>query len=47
MSKLENSIINNIKMLSLDMIKEAGSGDTNLSLSNANIFYTLFMNHLI
>jgi len=46
MSKLENNIINNIKMLSLDMIKEAGSGNVKLSLSSSLVFYTLFMEHL-
>lgn len=46
MSKLDNNIINNIKMLSLDMIKEAGSGDVGLSLSSSSVFYNLFMNHL-
>ncbi len=46
MSKLDTNIINSIKMLSLDMIKEAGSGDAGLVLSSTNIFYTLFAKHL-
>lgn len=46
MSKLDSNIINNIKMLSLDMIKEAGHGDTGLALSSSVIFYTLYMKHL-
>ena len=46
MSKLESNIINSIKMLSLDMIKEAGSGNVNLTLIGSSIFYTLFMEHL-
>jgi len=46
MSKLDTNIVNNIKMLSLDMIKEAGSGDAGLALSSSNIFYTLFAKHL-
>ncbi len=47
MSKIEESIINNIKMLSLDMIYKAGSGDAGIVFSGAHIFYNLFMNHLI
>jgi len=46
MSKLDNNVINNIKMLSLDMIKEAGSGNANLALYSSSLFYTLFMNCL-
>lgn len=46
MSKLDKNIINNIKMLGLDMISSAGSGDVGITLSSAEIFYTLFMNHL-
>jgi len=46
MSKLDNNIINNIKMLSLDMIKEAGHGDSDLALNSALVFQTLFMEHL-
>ena len=46
MSKLDVNVINTIKMLSIDMIKEAGSGDSGISLSFANVFYNLFLNHL-
>lgn len=46
MSKLDNNVINNIKMLSLDMIKEAGSGNSYLSFNSASIFCALYMNHL-
>ena len=46
MSKLENNITNHLKMLSLDMIKEAGSGDVGLSLCSAPIFTTLFLRYL-
>ncbi len=46
MSKIENSIINNLKMLALDAIFAKGNGDVGLSLSAAPIFYTLFMHHL-
>lgn len=46
MSKFDTNIVNSIKMLSLDMIKEAGSGDAGLALSSSNIFYTLFAKHL-
>lgn len=46
MSKLDINVLNNIKMLSLDMIREAGSGNSGVSLSMPNIFYNLFLNHL-
>jgi len=46
MSKLDNNVIDTIKILSLDMIKEAGSGDSGLVLGTANIFYSLFANYL-
>lgn len=46
MSKIDNSIINNIKLLGLDMIREAGSGDTGLVLGAAPVFYSLYMNFL-
>lgn len=46
MSKIDNLIINDIKMLSLDMIKESGSGNSGLALNSAPLFYSLFMNHL-
>ncbi len=47
MSKIDEKIINNIKMLSLDMIYKAGSGDAGIVFSSANLFYNLFKNHLI
>lgn len=46
MSKLDMNVINSIKMLSIDMIREAGSGNSLVSLSMPNIFYNLFLNHL-
>lgn len=46
MSKIDGNAINNIKLLGLDMIKEAGSGDVGLTLSMANVFYNLFLEHL-
>ena len=46
MSRLESNIINNIKMLSLDMIKEAGSGNSYLSFVSAPVFCSLYLNHL-
>jgi len=46
MSKFDTNVINNIKMLSLDMIKEAGSGNAKVALSMSQIFYNLFLNHL-
>ena len=47
MSKIDEKIIKNIKMLSLDMIYKAGSGDAGIVFSAANLFYNLFKNHLI
>ena len=35
MSKVDNLIVNDIKMLSLDMIKESGHGYAGLALSGA------------
>lgn len=46
MSKLDNRIINAIKMLSLDMIRESRVGDSQMVLDATNIFYALFMRHL-
>lgn len=46
MSKFDTTVINNIKLLSLDIIKEAGSGDSGLVLSSAQVFYNLFLKHL-
>lgn len=47
MSKVDSSIINSIRMLSLDMIKSAGSGDSRTALNSSSVFYSLFMYHLI
>lgn len=46
MGKLDTTVINNIKMLSLDMIREAGSGDSGLALSMSQVFYNLFLNYI-
>ncbi len=46
MNKLDSKIINEVKYLSLDMIKKAGSGDTGICLASAHILYSLFSNHL-
>jgi len=46
MSKLDVNVVNSVKLLSIDMIKEAGSGDSGLVLSMSNVFYNLFLNHL-
>ena len=48
MSKLnEKKMIDNIRMLSLDMINNAGSGHPGISLSAAPMMYTLFANHMV
>ena len=48
MSKLdEKRMINDIRMLSLDMINNAGGGHAGIALSGAPILYTLFANHLV
>ena len=46
MNKIDAGGANSIRMLSLDMIKEAGSGDSTLAINSANLFYTLYMYHL-
>ena len=46
MIKLDNKIANNIKILSLDMISEARSGDSYLALSSSKVFSSLFLYHL-
>ena len=47
MAKLnEKKIVNDIRMLSLDMINSAGSGHPGIALSAAPIIYTLFAHHL-
>jgi len=48
MSKLdEKRMINDIRMLALDMIDSAGSGHAGIALSSAPMIYTLFANHLV
>ena len=42
MNKLDSKIINEVKYLSLEMIKKAGSGDTGICLASAHILYSLF-----
>ncbi len=46
MSKFDNSVVDNLKILSLDMINEAGSGDVSLTLNSAALFYSLMLRHL-
>lgn len=45
MSKIDINSLNTIKLLGLDMIREAGSGDSGIVLSMSNVFYNLFLNH--
>lgn len=48
MSKLnEKRMIDDIKLLALDMINEAGSGHPGIVLSAAPMLYTLFANHMV
>ena len=48
MSKLnEKRMIDEIRLLSLDMIDNAGSGHPGIALSAAPIVYSLFANHLV
>ena len=42
----EKRIVNDIRMLSLDMINTSGSGHPGIALSSAPILYTLFAYHL-
>lgn len=42
----EKRIVNDIRLLSLDMINTAGSGHPGIALSSAPILYTLFAYHL-
>lgn len=46
MSKLENNIVNNIKLLSLDMILEGKCGNPELSFCVPQTFAALFLKHL-
>lgn len=45
-SKLDNKIINNIKVLALDMIDKASSGHPGIVLGAAPIMYALYKDHL-
>ena len=48
MSKLdEKKMINEIRLLALDMIDNAGSGHPGIALSAAPMMYSLFANHLV
>ena len=42
----QKQIINDIRMLALDMINNAKSGHPGIVLSSGTIMYTLFANHL-
>ena len=46
MNNKDLKVVNEIKMLALDMINMAGSGHPGIVLSSAPIIYTLFANHL-
>lgn len=47
MNKLENTIINNIRLLSLDMQRESGTNYYKTAFTSVPLFYSLYMNHLI
>ena len=48
MSKLdEKRMVNDIRLLALDMINTAGSGHAGIALSSAPMIYALFANHLV
>ena len=48
MSKLdEKRMVNDIRLLALDMINIAGSGHAGIALSSAPMVYALFANHLV
>lgn len=48
MSKLnDNQMIDEIRMLALDMINEAGSGHPGIALSAAPMLYSLFKDHMV
>ena len=44
---MDQSVINNIKSLGIDMIKEAGAGHPGIVLGAAPIIYTLFAKHMV
>lgn len=44
---MDQNVINNIKSLGIDMIKEAGSGHPGIVLGAAPIIYTLYAKHLV
>ena len=46
MSKIETEVVNDIRLLSLEMIKSASSGNSLLAMSSASVFYSLFMDYL-
>ncbi len=46
MSKMDNNIINSIKILALDMINKAGSGHPGIVLGAAPTLYALYKDHL-
>lgn len=46
MSKMDNLVINSIKVLALDMIDKAGSGHPGIVLGAAPIMYALYKDHL-
>ena len=48
MSKFnEKKMVDDIRLLALDMINNAGSGHPGISLSAAPMLYTLFANHMV
>ena len=47
MSKKDKLIINNLKMLSLDMISESGHGNVFLNIAASKVFYILYLKHLM
>ena len=44
--RIEERIVNNIRALALDMIKEAGNGHPGVVMSAAPLIYTLYAHHL-
>ena len=47
MSKIDNEIINSIKVLALDMINKAGSGHPGIVLGAAPILYALYKDSVL